>query len=398
MTLKGKDAFDLFKQGRNAWNYWVEQNPEENIDFSDFDFSKYSDTSLLDFSGFRFPNGSIDFSSATFGDGIVSFMDARFGDGIVSFMDARFGESSVRFDGATFGNGDIIFYKAQFGNGIVSFNHATFGNGDVSFFNAKFGDGFFSFYDAEFGSGSVSFGSIKKSGGIFEFTPKDVSKCTHLNFAHSVFDCVVDVSEIESPVVLDFTGSRITHPVDLDGARIGFKKEPYKPFKWLGTFHKAARSKDATAFRRLKKLAKEADDHERVLDFFAKEMRASYWHSLRGWKLFAYMAYDIVSDYGRSVKRPLIGLISTLALFSCIYRLSSTNADATLLDGFNLALGNAIPFFAFARSTRNDAITGLFGSLDCIPDGMHVLIATEGAISAAFLFLILLALRNIYRS
>ena len=56
-VLKGQDAIDLWQQGADAWNAWVEKNPIADIDFSEVDFSKYADVS---FARFRFPNGKKD--------------------------------------------------------------------------------------------------------------------------------------------------------------------------------------------------------------------------------------------------------------------------------------------------------------------------------------------------
>ncbi len=40
-TLNGQGAIGLWLQGCAAWNEWVEDNPNYNIDFSNVDFSEY---------------------------------------------------------------------------------------------------------------------------------------------------------------------------------------------------------------------------------------------------------------------------------------------------------------------------------------------------------------------
>jgi hypothetical protein len=40
-TLKGQEAIALWRQGREVWNQWVEENPEYNVDFLGVDFSKH---------------------------------------------------------------------------------------------------------------------------------------------------------------------------------------------------------------------------------------------------------------------------------------------------------------------------------------------------------------------
>jgi len=52
--------------------------------------------------------------------------------------------------------------------------------------------------------------------------------------------------------------------------------------------------------------AKEADDHQSAPDFYAKEMRSAYGHSLHGWKLALFFLYDKICDYGRSLLNPFL--------------------------------------------------------------------------------------------
>ena len=63
VVLAGRDAIDLWRQGREALNTWVEENPVANIDFSEADFSKYGGVS---FDGFHFSTGKKDFLDTFF--------------------------------------------------------------------------------------------------------------------------------------------------------------------------------------------------------------------------------------------------------------------------------------------------------------------------------------------
>ena len=66
-VLKGQDAFDLYKQGREAWNAWAGENKDWVVDFTGWDFVEEE---AVDFGGIHFPMG----------DGGVSFFEAKFGE------------------------------------------------------------------------------------------------------------------------------------------------------------------------------------------------------------------------------------------------------------------------------------------------------------------------------
>lgn len=190
LKLAGQEAVDLWKKGKDAWNAWVDEHPEADIDFTKVDFSPYN---MVSFEGFRFPSGDVsfvfatfgdsyvrfdgatfgegkvDFRSATFDEGIVSFSDATFGEGDVRFGHAKFGKSTVSFENATFGEGVVDFRGANFGDGSVYFNNTNFGEGNVSFLRATFGDGIVSFEDATFGEGNVSFFGATFGKGDVDF-------------------------------------------------------------------------------------------------------------------------------------------------------------------------------------------------------------------------------------
>lgn len=161
-TLKSDDALRLLKQGRNAWNEWVEENPDYHVDFSGVDFSeKYLDAKQISFAGFNFPKGHVSFEDTYFGNADVVFSNTNFGSGgHVSFTGAIFGDGDVGFSGAKFGDGNKGFNEVQFGSGTVDFSGAEFGDGDVWFDEAHFGDGMVLFTGATFGKGKVDFSGV----------------------------------------------------------------------------------------------------------------------------------------------------------------------------------------------------------------------------------------------
>ncbi|KAF7772137.1 hypothetical protein PCIT_a2147 [Pseudoalteromonas citrea] len=161
VTLEGDAALDLWLQGKDAWNEWIERYSIRDISFKGVRFSykslegklsnkrvvnKDSELNVIDFSGFKFHNvtfsgahfhGKVDFSSAVF-QGNTSFNEARFSalatfsnsafEGRVSFEKANFFdkavftkvkcESHINFELASF-NGPLDFQEAQvFGQAV----------------------------------------------------------------------------------------------------------------------------------------------------------------------------------------------------------------------------------------------------------------------------------------
>ncbi|PSV48165.1 hypothetical protein [Photobacterium indicum] len=230
VVLEGDDAIHLWLKGKDAWNQWVEDNPEADVSFEDVDFSKYAprlqaDHSSLahsfrdfhfpngditfsgthfgntdvDFSNITFAKGKIDFSYANFGEGNVDFAYTQFGDGIATFIQTSFGDGNVYFTEAKFGNGIILFSNSKFGQGNKYFSEATFGNGRVTFRDVNFNSGDVCFTNATFGIGKVDFSNTKFGDGILSFINTefgegdvDFSKVEfgdgNVRFANSILD------------------------------------------------------------------------------------------------------------------------------------------------------------------------------------------------------------------
>lgn len=169
--LMGEEALELWLCGKDRWNIWVEQHPKAEISFQDADFAERRNTNsnVIDFSGFNFPEGLVTFSNAKFGDnnvlfnnvdfgnGDVNFIGAKFGKGTIQFGQCKFGQGYVQFCGANFNDGNVFFNKTNFGHGYVSFADAVFGEGKVDFNDAKVESGAISFLRTTFGSGKVTF-------------------------------------------------------------------------------------------------------------------------------------------------------------------------------------------------------------------------------------------------
>ncbi|CCN38215.1 hypothetical protein VIBNISO65_830027 [Vibrio nigripulchritudo SO65] len=190
IKLEGAAAKAKWKEGREAWNKWVDENPDADVSFEGvvFDQEDVSERIINDeikivfnFDWYRFPNGWVNFNKAEFGEGNVSFSHVKFGDGDVTFGNAQFGKGDVNFSGVQFGSGDVSFCGvgfgegdvnfsvAKFGEGNVTFSGAKFGEGDVYFSGAKFGEGIVNFNNANFGAGNVYFERVKFGEGALSF-------------------------------------------------------------------------------------------------------------------------------------------------------------------------------------------------------------------------------------
>jgi uncharacterized protein YjbI with pentapeptide repeats len=301
---------------------------DERPDFSHTHFDCYAD-----FGGFLFSR-SADFGSATF-SGHASFKSAMF-TGVANFPSATF-------------YGHAYFMRATF-NGIASFASATFS--PASFVSATF-------------SNAANFSSARFFG-VLRFVNAKFARETMFSLAHFG-----------------------THVPDFRGATM------HEATEWHGAiWPKPSRNLDAAqaqvyAYERLKQEMERLKKHEDEQSFFRKELRArrgltSPW--LGAW-LLNYL-YDILSDYGQSLIRPLLWLFGVFAVGFFFF------AVAPVFNGARMTVAHAamVSFasvFSFLPITR-DAIAGLSGAAKIIG-------AIQSIFAALLLFLLGLALRNRFR-
>ncbi len=191
--------------------------------------------------------------------------------------------------------------------------------------------------------------------------------------------------------------------------------DPRGPFF---TLMKVCADPDASAkYRRLKKLAFEAQDLTREQEFFAQEFRcrrfwldkpfgrgvARFW---LGW------IYGGVANFGRSLIRPFLLWLFSIFAFAVYFvaqrgrGAASATCDAGSSDRFSEALYLSFRN-AFLKIDWNDATNAkrVFGCLYGVePGGSAVLPLSVSAmslfqafVSAGLIFLFLLALRNLLR-
>ena len=175
---------------------------------------------------------------------------------------------------------------------------------------------------------------------------------------------------------------------------------------------------NAQRYRKLKLLAKEAGDHEQELKFFAYEMRSKLAMSETPTHLKAGISlYHLISDFGRSLLRPLV----LLAVFFCLSsglqlvfmaeRTSYPDIDAGWSiacseDGSGIGpvaavirerLSNTFIFLPTELTERALVSECLYGDEQFVPAKYQFLNRVHFFLSAVFLFLFGLAARNWFK-
>lgn len=129
------------------------------------------------------------------------------------------------------------------------------------------------------------------------------------------------------------------------------------------------------------------NDHEKELEFFAHELRCKRGHETTGWASFLNSLFELTSDYGQSIWRPVQGLAFTFLAFFGFYIWDGTEVD----DAFLVSFYASLPFLR----VLNDS--GVDSCADCAFDPGILLVPLQMLFSLAFLFLLFLGLRNRFK-
>ncbi len=393
-VLAGDDAVNLWLQGKDAWNKWVEENPEADVDFSNVDFEEIREhrrLSRTSFSGFNFPNGrtsfietkfgsaSVLFDNAQFGDKGVSFYRADFGGNRVSFVRVFFGGSELTFSRAAFGDADVFFSSANLENCIISFMNAHLGNGNVSFYGAKTSDTSF-FFDSMNSSSFIDLRGIANSVGISRLSFFGATINGNLVLPRGLVNCVPDLQNTKIAKAISF------HDI------IPTLKRTEKKWWEFWKVRTAIYKDDASRFRRLKELAEINRDHQAALTYHANELRALRWVKSSIPASILDAAFSWASDYGQSVWRPIRAFL-IMDLFFFGFYVSSSNGN--WIEAAKIVAANSLPFLTYSRVVQTESIQAMYGNQ--IPNCVTALTFAQGIGSVIFLFLLGLGLRNRFR-
>ena len=356
------------------------QLENETIDFSGFIFPgtvKFTNTNFSGeawFTGSTF-SGEASFGSATFSgnawfaranfSGDVSFFDAAFS-GAASFEGAIFSDNALFFDAAF--SGDTRFVSAAF-SGAAKFVSATF-FGNVSFTAATFHKSA-NYWKATFGK-ETSFIGIK---------------------VERAFDMMEAVFR-QAPA---FNQADFRQAPDLD-----FVEFPLPLFWPKGDAELIAK------YRAIRRMAIQGADYEREQMAFKGELRSRRWTTDKWWHLGTWfgLLYDGLADCGRSIVRPFLIWLASVAVFAVLYlRLADQpegfSCSTPFIKALFLAGRNALVLFSGGRDARiAQAYRCLYGGdgEPQIPDSVSFLEAfVQVPVSAVLIFLLLLAIKNRFK-
>ena len=344
--------------------------------------------------------GDAQFESATF-TGSTSFASATF-TADTSFASATF-TGDARFKSATF-SGDAQFESATF-SGNASFKSATF-SGPARFESATFTRDT-SFASATF-TGDARFKSATFSGDA--------------QFRSATFQKFTAFGKATFAKEASFTGIKVDRAFDMTGAR--FKKVP----SFNQADFKQAPDLDAVDFprpvfwrrgeaglipyyRAIRRMAIQSADYEREQMAFKGEVRSKRWteHKWFHGAFLSGLAYDLFSDFGRSIARPFWIGAASLFVFAAIYLWNAGVAfsewgSACAGDGaykalkaITLSFANALPLIGSSRSEVATEFYTKCLALPHAPAWSPLLQIWQTLWSAVLLFLFLLALRNQFK-
>ncbi|WP_299617078.1 pentapeptide repeat-containing protein [Pelagibius sp.] len=377
---------------------------ESTADFSDQVFEEDAD-----FASFVFP-GSTSFHGATFG-GTAEFGQVRFEDEVdfqgVTFEDqARFGLAVFKgyagFGQATFKRG-AWFQKAKFG-GAALFEHALFVSragfheavfernsafaavnfeGDAEFVQATFSE-LAAFQEATF-EGQAKFSQAAFTRGVrfrrVNFNgPAWFRQCGFFgatDYSQSRFLRSADFNAIETTtafslagatfqVVPDFVQAHFSEALRCDDISIATKS--FRPRTWAEAKDGFKGNPDLPArWRALKRLAIQGHDHEHEQIFFKGELLARRWHADKPWSAAFWFGvlYQWLSDFGRSLLRPLVWWGVSLVLFAGVYLsqhdfLKTHDASTTVVSMAAVFPSVEPPQDLLCRSSKDNAVTAAF--------------------------------------
>ncbi len=363
---------------------------------------------------------------------VAVFDNATFSGG-VTFSHATFSDNAY-FSGATFS--DIVAFEHTTFSGAVSFGHVTFSD-DAYFRDATFSG------EANF-SGANFFGNVIFRLATFE---------KPVNFFRVGFRKDADFSAIHSlksfslrgtrfHIAPDFSEAAFHAPPVLDEVRIEEqlrKRGGPLSFRSLPDVTRQKALDVSRRFRALGKMAHEARDWLNEMEFFAQEIRTrrfgldfplGEWRSLRKglawlarkWRLkplrtatlrlarrinasprcgprvgrfwFGWI-YEVFSNFGRSFARPLGWWAGLVAGFAGLYALMATGGNWSWLDPVYLSVRHGLVVGGLVRTGHmQDVIEHMFCNLG---SGLALLMMMQTVLSAFFLFLFFLAVRNHFR-
>lgn len=401
--MNREESIALYEQGKDAWNKWAQGMLAEKkrmektgewfeegysinssiektanwLKAAQADLANYTFDQEVDFSGFIFPCDAI-FTKTLFKKS-AKFISTTF------YKDVRFSmvvfKRDVEFTNACFH--EISWFIGTRFEKMAIFTFAKF-HISTEFIEAYFGE------NTEFG------GVVFRGETTFESTYFNGST----GFHKSIFVGETDFKAITTNSIFSLQQANFHQLPDFRQAH--FREAPDLDNITIHT--PASIDPDIAAqYRALKKLAIQGHDHEQELNFFAGELEAK--------GSFIGKLYRWFSDYGRSLSSPFLGWIVTMLYATMGYHsLSLSNEGSSnkifqletcskTLDAFELALRKGLLALGWEKSSRLDQIYScLYGKAEpAVSFAVSMGGLVQTVLSAVFIFLFLLALRNRFR-
>jgi Pentapeptide repeats (9 copies) len=455
------ETLALWRLGKDAWNAWAQQMLDRRAEMEKAgEWSASRDVYGTEHAHNDATRGWLDAARADFSErefeGAANFAGVLFPSAAV-FSRAAF-KKAAQFDSTTF-TGDASFVEATFKR-VASFDLATF-TGDAGFVNASFHGGA-RFNQAAFGREAVFEEAKFEQGGAFARStfrgPADFSGSSFETFAQFLNATFFDVAQFQAATFagnaefdqatfksfssftqakflsnLHFPAIHVDRAFTLQGAQFSsvpnfiqahFAEVPrldnlkISEIKGLWNCRSGRGMQDestAARYRALRRIAIQAHDHGRELDYFASELKAS-----RGAKRYTIgFMYELFSDFGRSMILPLLWWLASTACFAGTYLYQAADGGRCVYGtsepwsaAIGLSIRKALPFAGVASANKLDQIYaclyGIHGSAAAggplperftpiIPDAVDYLGIGQILFSLVLLFLFLLAVRNHFR-
>ncbi|WP_220761276.1 hypothetical protein, partial [Shewanella sp. MBTL60-112-B1] len=242
-------------------------------------------------------------------------------------------------------------------------------------------------------------------GGNADFS--GLTYCNEIEFfdlSFSTFGKSLDLSDNLFSLVPDLTYTKLTNHAALDHF---YPQCIYENrFFFFSTVKDRA---DISRLRRLKELAESAKDHERALMFHSEELKAKRWKESNAAQSILDIIFSIVSNYGRSIARPMFILLILITTITRLYvefdagkykELSEKPhaLESAYIYSLTYTLSNSMPFFPGGKGIIKESKDNLKNHSKIeLPKHSGVINIFLGIFSTIFLFLIGLALRNRFR-
>ncbi|QYJ95067.1 hypothetical protein [Shewanella spartinae] len=349
----------------------------------------------INFKRVQFRNILIDFSNSKLEsidkNTSLSFKESTLDESSVIFKGTNLSRRNLSFERAKMSCGNLVLVSANISNSKINLDRIRVENGNINLTNSDLNNSYISSQSGFFG-GSFNLSKLKNS-----FFIRDID----LRFSN--FSGGVDFSENKFNFLPNLCHTKLNNHFSLDEFEYSIPKTEKKHLFGLITTHEISDKALIPKIRRFKELAEQNKDHDRAIEFHAIELSSRRWKKNRVLKSLPDLAYSLMSDYGRSIARPVILFILASLSLASLFTVSayssvkdrSLDVITTFGCSIELVMSNSLPFLNVAKDLRTHAIEQLFK--DSLPYYYGVSMIIYSTLSMTLLFLIGLAIRNRFK-